>query len=239
MQLPRSMKPRHACVTAFLLVGASLLGCAHAHGEASPPTTATARAPAPAPKAASQGTGVAEMQGTSEEPSAEESPGGESGASSTAPSVTCASAAAAMALPPLGATLAVKPDGTPVGAEAIALRVGMIRVPPNALFTSSTDVSEMGAFSEPAKAPGGSPPTGEKVVAEHGRRRTFRSEMPYASTVRFFDAALSGYGFERADREVAAASTSWHVRCAGGESADVTVRNVEPPTIEVVEWARR
>lgn len=233
------MKPRHACVTVFLLAGAPLLGCAHAHGEASPPTTSSGRAPAHAAAVApGVRSGVTEMQGSSEAAS-EATAVADHGAPATSPSVTCESAGAAMALPPLGAAVAVKPDGTPVGAEALALRGGMIGMPPGALFTSSTDVSEEAALSEPVKAPGGSPPTGQKVVAEHGRRRTFRSDLPYASTVRFFDAALAGYGFERADRDVGAASTSWHVRCAGGESADVTVRDVEPPTIEVVEWARR
>jgi hypothetical protein len=170
---------------------------------------------------------------------AEGTSGEELGAPSAPPPITSADARAAMALPPLGASVAVKPDGTQVSAEGLALRNGMIRVPASALFTSSTDVAEVGAFSEPAKAPGGPPPAGEKVVAQHGRRRTFRSDIPYDSTVRFFDATLAEYGFERAERQVTAASTTWNVRCAGGESAEVTVRNVEPPTIEVVEWAGR
>ena len=219
-----------------VLVVTSLAACGGGHEAARPPEAV--RAPAPVETRM----GVMERQGGgswADAPARAAGNDGERAApeSADAATITCADgASAAMALPSRGAVLGVRADGTEVPAESIALRTGMIRVPPGAVFTSSTEVSELGAFPEEVQQAGGGEKTVEAAIAVHGTRRTYRSDRSYAGTVEFFDRALGTYGFQSSHRVAAGeAATVWLARCRGGETVHVIVRDASPPTIEVVE----
>jgi hypothetical protein len=113
--------------------------------------------------------------------------------------------------PAADAQLGVRPDGTPVTAANIVLRVGSIPVPDDAALTASMAAVD-GLFY-----------------------RTYQTKLSYRAAVRFFDRTLEAGGFEASDRTATDAATVWSVRCPRGERAHVAVRNTTPTSIDVVE----
>ena len=218
------------------LVMVSLAACGGGQDVARPPEAV--RAPAPVETRM----GVMERQGggsVAGAPVRAQVTFGERAAaeSAGAGTITCADgASAAMAAPQRGAVLGVRADGTEVPAESIALHTGMIRVPPDAVSTSSAEVSELDAFPEEVRQGGDGEKTVEAAIAAHGTRRTYRSDRSYLGTVEFFDRTLGTYGFQSSHRVTAGeGATVWLARCRGGETAHVIVRDGSPATIEVVE----
>jgi hypothetical protein len=228
--------PKLACVMLLSLAPAAIsaLGCGGGHGE--PALRATAHAPAPRVDGAER-KGVTAPQGTGEGNRTTNGDGDEAERNATPSTITCTEgAAAAIAVPAPGAVLGVRPDGSGVAAEAIAVRGGMIQVPAWATLTSRAEVSEIAAFPEEVKpASGSAAKMAEAPTAARGTRRTYTSELSYERTVDFFDRTLVKYGFQSAQRMTSDSATMWRVRCPGAETAAVAVRDGKPPTIEVVE----
>jgi len=209
---------------ASIIAATSALGCGGERVQ-SPPAS-------PSAAGSEQRAGAMERQGPSKgTPQSSD----ENGAPRGSP-VTCASgASAAMTPPPPAALLGVRPDGTPVPAESIATRTGMIRVPQDAILTSSAEVSEIDAFPEEVQQAQGGEKTVEASIAAHGIRRRYASSLSFEGTVDFFDRSLGTYGFQSVHRVTPLQAVVWLARCPGGETAHVTVHPTTPPMIEVVE----
>ncbi len=147
----------------------------------------------------------------------------------------------ASSLPPLApadpeALVGVRADGTAVTAKEITLSVGKIPIPAKTSLVASVAVREVRAFPEELMSNSGDA-SGEAIALE-GVDRTYATGQSYRDTVRFFERSLATNGFEASPRMTTRTATVWTVRCPGGETAHVAVRDTRPTTVEVIETSR-
>jgi hypothetical protein len=149
-----------------------------------------------------------------------------------------------MELPPPGALVGVRPDGTPVPASGIPLlskktpvRVDGIELPAGTSLLGSDTVAQIQAFPEEPAGTWGNERAADTGIGARGTDRVFECKASYDTVLTYIDRSLSKDGIQSTLRVATERATIWSIRSPGGEKLRVAVRNTSPTTIEIVEVA--
>jgi hypothetical protein len=221
MQFPHGMRTSRYLAAALAITASTWLACA---GEPSRTPQSTAARATPPPERMGQTELQAPLPVDIDESStAADEPTNPGSAPSLPP----------LAPPDPEALVGVRADGTAVTAKEITLSVGKIPIPAKTSLVASVAVREVRAFPEDTSGDA----NGEAIAVE-GIDRKYVTSQSYRDTVRFFERSLAKTGFEAKPRMTTRTTTVWTVRCPGGETAHVAVRDTRPTTVEVIETSR-
>jgi hypothetical protein len=118
-------------------------------------------------------------------------------------------------------------------APALAATTAQPPLPKGSKLVGETSVTEIRAFPEEVRTPGGAH-TVEEAQGDAGRDRLYETDDKYAAAVSFFDKTLREDRFAVRNRTVTRTSTTWSLRRPDGSVARLAVRNTRPTTIEWV-----